>query len=83
MLVSFLDNELKKVDQALSIALREIILLREYHSRLITDVVTGKLDVREMAKQLPEEAGAPETSIEGDEPSDETEFQPAMSEGIL
>lgn len=35
---------------------REIELLREYRTRLIADVVTGKLDVREAAAQLPEEA---------------------------
>jgi len=32
----------------------EIALLREYRTRLIADVVTGKLDVREAAAQLPE-----------------------------
>lgn len=35
---------------------REIDLLREYRTRLIADVVTGKLDVREAAARLPEEA---------------------------
>jgi len=35
---------------------REIALLREYRTRLIADVVTGKLDVREAAVNLPEEA---------------------------
>jgi type I restriction enzyme S subunit len=34
---------------------REISLLREYGTRLIADVVTGKLDVREMAARLPDE----------------------------
>jgi type I restriction enzyme S subunit len=34
----------------------EIILLREYRTSLIADVVTGKLDVREAAAGLPEEA---------------------------
>jgi len=34
---------------------REIELLREYRTRLVSDVVTGKLDVREAAKNLPEE----------------------------
>jgi hypothetical protein len=29
--------------------------LREYRERLIADVVTGKVDVREVAEQLPEE----------------------------
>ena len=33
---------------------REIDLLREYHTCLIADVVTGKLDVREAAAGLPE-----------------------------
>ena len=31
---------------------REIELLREYRTRLVADVVTGKLDVREAAQQL-------------------------------
>jgi type I restriction enzyme S subunit len=33
---------------------REIELLNEYRTRLIADVVTGKLDVREAAATLPE-----------------------------
>lgn len=33
----------------------EIDLLREYSTRLIADVVTGKLDVRQAAAQLPDE----------------------------
>jgi type I restriction enzyme S subunit len=37
---------------------REIELLREYRTRLVADVVTGKLDVREAAKNLPEELAA-------------------------
>jgi len=35
---------------------REIELLREYRTRLVADVVTGKLDVREAALRLPDEA---------------------------
>ena len=38
-------------------ARRQIELLREYRTRLIADVVTGKLDVREAAASLPEGAG--------------------------
>ena len=34
---------------------RQIELLREYRTRLIADVVTGKVDVREAAVQLPDE----------------------------
>jgi type I restriction enzyme S subunit len=33
---------------------REIELLREYRTRLVADVVTGKLDVREAARNLPD-----------------------------
>lgn len=34
----------------------EVALLREYHTRLVEDVVTGKLDVREAASHLPDES---------------------------
>ncbi len=47
---------------------REIDHLREYLTRLIADVVTGKLDVREAAAELPEEdaPGDAEESAEED-----------------
>ncbi|HKI83927.1 MAG TPA: hypothetical protein VKA63_06295 [Candidatus Krumholzibacteria bacterium] len=44
-------------DAAIGRANREIELLHEYCTRLIADVVTGKLDVREAAANLPEEPG--------------------------
>ena len=40
----------------LTAARRQIELLREYRTRLISDVVTGKLDVREAAANLPDES---------------------------
>lgn len=56
--------EIEKVmrvsDQGVEKAQREIDLLREYRTRLIADVVTGKLDVREAAARLPDEAEEPE-----------------------
>jgi type I restriction enzyme, S subunit len=60
------------LDAAVSRLEREIDLLREYRTRLVADVVTGKLDVRETAARLP--AGAPPDTAE-DEPdtSQETE----------
>ena len=42
-------------------ARRQIELVQEYRTRLIADVVTGKLDVREAAAQLPEGAGEAES----------------------
>jgi len=52
---------------------REIELLRKYRTRLVADVVTGKLDVRPAARQLPTEpltpqpAPAPEELTEPEE----------------
>jgi len=50
----------RMLDTAAQTAHSEISLLREYRTRLIADVVTGKLDVREVAANLPEEAEEPE-----------------------
>ena len=47
-------------DKALDRVQREIVLLREYRTRLIADVVTGKLDVREAAARLPDKTDAPD-----------------------
>jgi type I restriction enzyme, S subunit len=44
----------------------EINLLREYRTRLIADVVTGKLDLREAAARLPDESNEPEPFDETD-----------------
>ena len=59
------------VDAAISRFHREIELLREYRARLIADVVTGRLDVREAAAQLPKDATASldaEPANEADDP---------------
>ncbi len=56
-----LAGELSGVNTAVSRLEREIELLREYRTRLVADVVTGKLDVREAARRLPKE-GAPDTA---------------------
>jgi type I restriction enzyme S subunit len=44
------------LDIAVSRLEREIELLREYRTRLVADVVTGKLDVREAASRIHDEA---------------------------
>ena len=44
----------KTSNDALGRTRTEIDLLNEYRTRLISDVVTGKLDVREAAARLPE-----------------------------
>ena len=50
------EAETTAFDSAISRLEREIELLREYRTRLVADVVTGKLDVREAALLLPDEA---------------------------
>ncbi len=54
-IVEYLDTQTAKIDTAITAARREIDLLREYRTRLIADVVTGKVDVREVAARLPQE----------------------------
>jgi type I restriction enzyme S subunit len=51
-----LDAGMVAYDNTISGLEREIELLREYRTRLVADVVTGKLDVREAAARLPDEA---------------------------
>ncbi len=67
-IVDFLDAELAEANRMHTVATTEMSLLREYRTRLIADVVTGKLDVREAAARLPQEA-------EDLEPLDETEVE--------
>ena len=43
------------IDAAIARARRQMELVQEYRTRLIADVVTGKLDVREVAAHLPDE----------------------------
>jgi type I restriction enzyme S subunit len=47
---SFLDVKTKQIDTLIAKAVTGIALLTEYRTALITDVVTGKVDVSEYAK---------------------------------
>jgi type I restriction enzyme S subunit len=60
IIVDAIEDGTKSINKAILRTQREISLLREYRTRLIADVVTGKLDVREAAARLPEEAEEPE-----------------------
>lgn len=61
----------KALRDAISRAHREIELLTEYRTRLIADVVTGKLDVREAVARLPDEPDEVELRDEADERMDD------------
>ena len=50
-----LDRIIADIGSAIEQSRRQIDLFGEYRTRLIADVVTGKLDVREAAAELPEE----------------------------
>jgi type I restriction enzyme, S subunit len=67
-----LAGELSGLKSALSRLEREVELLREYRTRLVADVVTGKLDVRDAAARLPEETVL-DTIERSADPSDEAE----------
>ena len=53
-IVSYVSAETRHPTVVIARARNEIELLREFRTRLIADVVTGKLDVREAAAALPE-----------------------------
>jgi type I restriction enzyme S subunit len=81
-----LDTRLARFNEAITRTEREIALLREYRTRLTADVVTGKLDVRAAAADLPAEA-APlpaldaADSAEADEDSGDTVPGDAAADG--
>ena len=66
MLVGAVGESVGRIDAGIGGTERQIDLIREYRTRLIADVVTGKLDVRQTAANLPE----PEE--EGSDYEDET-----------
>jgi type I restriction enzyme S subunit len=75
LIADVLSERLGKLDSVMERLEREIELLREYRTRLVADVVTGKLDVRAVAAGLPEEEGvlAPEEEEGADEAGEELE----------
>ena len=63
------------LDNAIGRTERKIDLLHEYRTRLIADVVSGKLDVRKAADALPEVGPlATEDDLDGTFAGDESEF---------
>lgn len=53
-IVEFVDQSAAVLDDVIGRAQREIELLWEFLTRLTADVVTGQLDVREIAARLPD-----------------------------
>ena len=69
-IVESIQVETADLDTAISRLEHEIALLREYRTRLVADVVTGKLDVREAATRLPNDELLPDLAAADDEPDD-------------
>ena len=53
-ILEFVDTECLGIDRTTARINREIDLISEYRTRLVADVVTGQLDVRDAAAGLPE-----------------------------
>ena len=86
-IVRYLDKATSEIDAAIDRARRQIELLSEYRTRLIADVVTGKLDVREAVARLPDEPEEMEPLNETDaltnseeEPTDDLVAAPEEAE---
>ncbi|MBS0328121.1 MAG: restriction endonuclease subunit S [Proteobacteria bacterium] len=87
-IVQWTAENTRKTDVSIANADRKIQLLREYRTSLIADVVTGKLDVREAAARLPQEAEEPEPldeaealgEVEGESTADDLDPEPQEAE---
>jgi type I restriction enzyme S subunit len=79
-IVSWIADGAERQNGAIARLEGEIALLHEYQTRLVLDVVTGKLDVREAAANLPDEAEEPEPPAEEDFLSDESDGDEAVGE---
>jgi type I restriction enzyme S subunit len=73
VIVDFIEQETATIDKAIELSKKEIELLEEYKTRLIADVVTGAVDVREEAQNLPK--------IEEDSTAFESDMFEAKEEG--
>ena len=62
-ILSFLDKTSADIDATIDKARRQCEFMREYRTSLIAHVVTGKLDVRAAAAQLPQEAHVQESAV--------------------
>lgn len=63
-ITDYLDEAEARIDKAAKAAKRQIAFVREYRTRLISDVVTGRLDVREAAEGLPEDPGIGDPALD-------------------
>lgn len=53
-IVAAVGSRTTKLESAVNVAAREVVLLQEFRTRLVADVVTGQVDVRAVAATLPD-----------------------------
>ena len=70
-IANYINVEVAKIDNVLPSLQKEIDLLREYRTRLISDVVTGQIDVRDVV--IPEYTPEDDTEIDVADTPDDTE----------
>lgn len=70
-IAEYIATEVAKIDNALPTFQKEIELLREYRTRLISDVVTGQIDVRDVV--IPEYIPEEDTEIDTDDTGEDME----------
>ena len=70
-IAEYIAAEVAKIDNALPTFQKEIELLREYRTRLISDVVTGQIDVRDVV--IPEYIPEEDVEINTDEDGEDVE----------
>ena len=76
-IVNSITTETQSRNAAIARTEREIALMQEYRTRLTSDIVTGKLDVREAAAKLPDLPADTDTAPEpiADDALDEIEIE--------
>lgn len=75
-----MDARLAKTNETISRAQREIELIQEYRMRLIADVVTGQVDVRQLADLTSGEDELDEPDMELEEEESEEELAEAEAD---
>jgi len=76
-IINYIQKASKDLESLIIPVLKEIRLLQEYRTRLISDVVTGKVDVRDI--EIPEYEAVPDDVTE-DELDDENTVDDAAEE---
>ena len=74
------DEATSEIVSAITKAEAEILLIREYRVRLVADVVTGKLDVREAATKLSEVIESGDTEFDAEEESEDDSTEEIAAE---